>query len=927
MSYLYTTLVLHAHLPYVRHHEGRRIEERWLYEAMAESYIPLLWQLECPTTIRKWTLSLSPPLMEMLSDPLLQQRFLEYIHLTETLLQKELEQSNNHEEQSVIQFYIQRFRAVKETFHRYDQDLINAFVQFERLGKIECITTAASHAFLPYLTTEQGLKAQISEALHCFKRYFGKMPQGFWLPECGYSPEIDLMLSKEGISYTFVEEHALLHAKPAPSKGIGAPIKSPNGVVLFPRNKELSNKIWNSTFGYPGDLDYREFYRDIGYDRDYHYIKPFLPEGIRVDTGLKYFKITGLEQKHYYRRKWAEAKICQHAEDFSRCLENELVNNGKQSYPPYSLVLPFDAELFGHWWFEGPEWLQKILSTHQRKIEFITGSEYVTRHRMDLETCHVSFSSWGRNGYGEVWLNEKNEWIYRHAHRLEKELIKAIDHYKDGNELEILTLKQMVREWLLLTSSDWAFMLDKGQCETYAITRIEEHITNFMTLKNHLYSGTITSYKLLKMEIRNPFLTEIHLSNFCSSYIEEVKEVSHDNSRSGLDILMLSWEFPPLVIGGLSRHVFDLSRAFVKEGHKVTVLTSFVEGEPEFEEIQGVGVYRVQCLQPHATEFLDWIGSLNMALTIKAVELADEKNFDIIHAHDWLVAISAITLKNRLKKPLISTIHATEYGRNNGIYTELQQKIHDKEGELTSKSDAIIVCSDYMEEEVIRLFNLEPQKVNVFPNGVDPSMIKAEERNIPVMSDYKENYSHIVFSVGRIVQEKGFETVIEAAPIILKEYPQVLFLIAGKGPMLHSYQQKVMELGLDKNIIFVGYISDEERNMYFHECDITLFPSLYEPFGIVALEGMAAGKPTIVSETGGLKDLVIHGKTGLRMIPGNKESLASRVLLLLRNEHLAREIGKNGQHSVITTYSWEKIARDTSRLFKEILNIPINVRG
>ncbi|MFC4320776.1 1,4-alpha-glucan branching protein domain-containing protein [Litchfieldia salsa] len=925
---MYTSVVLHAHLPYVRHHSGNELEERWLYEAIAESYIPLIWKLENDTHQRKWTLSLSPTLMEMLSDPLLQKRFLDYIHNNQFLLQIEQLNTSESEELNVITFYMERYQAIMDTFVSYNHQLLNAFIKFEALGKIECITTSATHAILPYLMTQQGINAQIREGMNTFEKYFGKQPKGFWLPECAYSQEVDKVLSEAGIRYTFVDHHALLEAEPLPQMGSGAPVISPSGVVLFGRNQELSNQVWSATEGYPGDENYREFYRDVGFDRDESYIKPFLPEGIRVDTGLKYFKISGKEEKEYYRRDWAEAKVSEHGDDFLKRLEKTMILHGKQSYPPYTVVLPFDAELFGHWWFEGPEWLHQVASTHQSNIEFITGSDFLDRHLKDLETCHVSFSTWGRDGYGDVWLNEKNQWFYRHAHRMEMEIIHWVESLETCTKIEKLALEQMYREWLLYSSSDWAFMIDQGNCREYAMNRIEIHLNRFTSILQHLNEKTLTLEMLNEYRVEYPFLSSANLTYLQSSNGEKFGGIASQQLKSnGLKILMLSWEFPPLIVGGLSRHVFDLSRALVKAGHHVTVVTTFVEDHPIYEIIEGVEVYRVEGMNAHATDFLEWIGGLNISFAKLAIELEALVDFDIIHAHDWLVAMSATMLKDMLNKPLISTIHATEYGRNNGIYTDLQNKIHTKEEELTKASDAVIVCSDYMAEEVTELFKLEEHLVHVLPNGVDPEMLVVKNQGKSMVDEYKVQYSHIIFSVGRIVQEKGFETIIDAAPIILEEYPDVLFLIAGKGPMLQEYRDKVESLKLNRSIVFVGYISDEDRNRYFNVCDITLFPSLYEPFGIVALEGMVAGKPTIVSDTGGLKEIIIHGSTGLKMEPGAKESMAKEVLLLLRNPSLAGEIGLRGKNAAIGTYSWDKIANDTCELFKKKVYNTIHVRG
>jgi len=911
MNQIVSTFILHAHLPYVRDVQNNALEEIWLYEAMAETYIPLLWLLEKDSSQQKWTLSFSPTLMEMLADPLLQKRFITYVKRIESLLDLETETVVSQEEQELTHFYRNRYKQIKETFDKWNNNLLDAFRYYFESDKIECITTSASHAILPYLISEEGMRAQILEGLACFKRHFGKKPNGFWLPECAYTPEIDNILHKEGISYTFVDEHGVTSIVEYPENTV-FPIKSPNGIVLFPRNQKLSQKVWSSSSGYPGDVDYREFYRDLGHDREYDYISPFLHrEGIRSDTGVKYYCITGKEEKEFYNCELASFKVKQHAKDFIKALESE--QNSFTNHMLPSVVLPFDAELFGHWWFEGPDWLYEVFSK-SREVKYLTCSEYVKRYKDKVDTNTLSFSTWGRNGYGEVWLNEENAWFYRYSHHVEKELKIAVNDFAIGSELEKRTLRQMVREWLLLSGSDWAFMIDNKDCRQYAETRIVEHFSRFTALANHLYSQTITSDLINSFEQKYPFLSTIDLSVFQV----ENSLANYPINKNGLHVLMLSWEFPPMIVGGLARHVYDLSRELVKSGHIVTVVTTFVEGQPSYENFEGIHVYRVKGYQPNANDFLHWVGSFNMAFIDKVCELAQDLTFDIIHAHDWLVAVAAITLQSSLQKTLVATVHATEFGRNNGIFTYLQKKIHQKEERLAKEADSLIVCSDYMEDEVIRLFQLDPTKVHVLPNGVDPSMLKIDTHQYPSISlPFKEEYSHVIFSVGRIVPEKGFETIINAAPTILAKYPDVLFLIAGKGPMLYEYKRLVKNAGLDRNIIFLGYITDDERNRLFHECDMTLFPSLYEPFGIVALEGMVAGKPTIVSETGGLQDIVIHGQTGLIMCPGDAESLATQVMTLLDNKELSKRIGEQGKHAAETIYNWENIAIDTIQLYKE----------
>ena len=923
MTYMYTTLVLNAHLPYVRHREANHIEERRFFEALSDSYIPLLWILEDNEINRKWTISFSPSLIEMLTDPLMQRRFLNFLEKTESLLQIEMNETSNEKEAKLIKFYLSKYEKIKNTYLNWNQNLLLAFKHFFEVGKIECITTAASHAILPYLQTKQGVKAQIVEGIRCFHQHFGKRPKGFWLPECAYSPGIDRILYEEGILYTFVDAHALRNADPTPSKEIGAPIYSPHGIVLFPRNQELSNKVLDSNGGYASDHDYRHIEGKRQSSIVHH-------DGGRVDSRSEYHWITGnTEEKDCYVREWVEAKVQHHSEDFLNCLKVHAETNGSQCFPPHTVVLPFEAELFGYWWYEGPEWLQKVLSTQQENIEFITPLQFVNRHYQDLETCHVSFSTWGKDGYGDVWLNNENEWMYRHIHQIEKDIIRAVADFWSGNTDEVRALKQMVREWFLLSSSDWAHMIDNETTAIYATARFKEHVERYHKLRVALYSREVSDVFLTKIESDYPFLSEIDLSTFTSSqdlHLANELVIDSTNSKS-LNILLLTWEFPPRVVGGLARHVFDLSRALAKSGHNIYVITTYVEGHHEYEMMEGVHVYRVKGLQPHAEDFLQWVGSLNISLAEQAFELLKKIQFDIIHAHDWLVSVAAEAVKDKLQIPLITTIHATEYGRNNGIHSLMQTEIHRKEEQLINSSDSVIVCSEYMKNELISIFNVTEEKISVFPNGVDPLMIQEKSGSLQVNRHHGDTHSHIIFSVGRIVKEKGFETIIEAAPIILERYPTVLFIIAGKGPMLENYRQVVREKHLETNIRFIGFINDDERNHLLKQCDIVVIPSLYEPFGIVALEAMICNKPTVVSNTGGLKGIIEHGETGLTMLPGNPGSLAKEVLTLIENKQLAKEIAKKGKLMVTTTFSWEKVAKDTSNLFQEKVFNHNNIRG
>jgi glycogen synthase len=389
-----------------------------------------------------------------------------------------------------------------------------------------------------------------------------------------------------------------------------------------------------------------------------------------------------------------------------------------------------------------------------------------------------------------------------------------------------------------------------------------------------------------------------------------------------LKILIVTWEYPPNVVGGLSRHVYGLSVHLAQLGHEVHVITAGNGGLSAYEIVNGVHVHRVIPLNNQDDDFLSWIAGLNLAISFKAVKLAEKIKFDIVHAHDWLVGTSALTLKEELSIPLLTTIHATEHGRNNGIYTEMQQFIHNKEKKLIMESDQIIVCSSYMRDELLTISELSEKKIAIVPNGIEPSAGKINSNEIyPFIQNRK-----YVFSLGRMVKEKGFETIIEAAQLAKKNRRNVYFVIAGKGPMLERYRKMVSERQLDHYIAFIGYVSDEQRDALLVNSEFAVFPSLYEPFGIVALEAMIHGKPTIVSDTGGLKGIIMDKQTGLLMDTGNAESLLANIDFLLQNPEKAVGIGEKGRQIVKSLYGWKRIASQTVKIMEEtMLNKRANV--
>ena len=387
-----------------------------------------------------------------------------------------------------------------------------------------------------------------------------------------------------------------------------------------------------------------------------------------------------------------------------------------------------------------------------------------------------------------------------------------------------------------------------------------------------------------------------------------------------MKILMLSWEYPPRVVGGIARVVHDLSHRLIRDGHDVTVITYRDGNVPYEENDEGVKVYRVDNFMIQPNNFIDWIMQLNFNMVAKAGEIiAKEGNFDVIHAHDWLVAYAAKTLKYAYNTPIVSTIHATEAGRNSGIRGEQQKYINDTEWMLTYESSEVIVNSNYMKNELQRLFGLPFEKINVVPNGVDLDIFDNVERDYDFRRQYAMDNERIILFVGRLVYEKGVQNLIAAMPKILSNYHDAKLIIAGKGPMLDELRNEVNSLGLGNKVYFTGYLNSKQVKKMYKAADIAVFPSTYEPFGIVALEAMLSENPVVVSDVGGLNEIVDHGVNGMKSYAGNANSIADSILTLLFDHKLCDEITKNAKQKVKTQYNWLKIAQDTHFTYQKAI--------
>ena len=387
-----------------------------------------------------------------------------------------------------------------------------------------------------------------------------------------------------------------------------------------------------------------------------------------------------------------------------------------------------------------------------------------------------------------------------------------------------------------------------------------------------------------------------------------------------MKILMLTWEYPPRVVGGIARVVYDISRTLLKDGHDVTVVT-YREGDtPYFEDDKGVKVYRVDNYMINPNNFIDWIMQLNFNMVAKVNEIMKEQGeFDVIHAHDWLVANAAKTLKHSFDIPIVATIHATEAGRNSGIREPNQKYINDTEWMLTYEANEVIVNSNYMKSEVQRLFGLPFEKINVVPNGVNLNKFTGMDRDYSFRRKYAMDNEKIILFMGRLVYEKGVQNLIAAMPKVLASYHDAKLVIAGKGGMLDELKAQADYLGISNKVYFAGYMNGKDVERMYKAADISVFPSTYEPFGIVALEGMLAERPIVVSDAGGLGEIVEHRVTGMKSYCGNPNSIADSILELLFNPELCDNIVKNAKIKVKENYNWQKIAQDTHFTYQKAI--------
>lgn len=514
----YWSLVLHQHLPFVRHPEyDVALEEQWFYEAVVSVYtqiLHLMWRLERDKVDFRLTVSLTPPLLSMMQDPDLRVRASRHIHELLTLATRERNRAAGGPHQDALDDALRRVWAAKEVFDAYEGDLTKGYKAFQDAGKLEVITCAATHFILPlFKHLPETERAQLRLAIRQYERVFGRPPRGIWLPENAWTPGLDDFLAAEGINWTLVTTKGLKAGDTRPFYGAAAPVVTPGGVAMFPIDEETRFRIWSREHGFPGAPNYKEWYRDLGYDLPWDELPEYWKTaGVRRNTGLKLHAIgpkgASLGEKPPYVPAWAQETVEAQAGQFvfergAQANYYRGLHGGQKS----CIVSAYDAELFGHWWEEGPSFLESVFRRmlhDQREVRPVTPSEYLAEYPRHQKMVPGA-SSWGKEDYFQTWVEERefqpNSWVWRHLYRLCGKMSDLATRFRDEPDtLKRRALNQAARCLVLAGASDWGFLISTGQAVRYSEVQIVTHLDRAKELMRQVETNSVVHSYLEPIE-------------------------------------------------------------------------------------------------------------------------------------------------------------------------------------------------------------------------------------------------------------------------------------------------------------------------------------------------------------------------------------------------------------------------------------------
>ena len=519
----YLLIVLNTHMPFVHSPEvGYSSEETWLFEAMTECYIPLIrvfQKLYADGIDFRITQSLTPCLLSMLANIEVQDRYLQYLddHIRLAVAETTRLQAQPRLRR-LAYAYVEHYTQLREYFvQHWRKNLLAAFKALNDSGKVALLTSGATHAYFPlWELYPQMVDVQIRIGVQQYRQAFDRDPLGFWLPECAFYPGVDRLLRKSGLRYFFLDSHGLLNGHPRPKYGVYAPIHCPSDVAAFGRDWESHDLVWLKDKGYPGDAHYLDHDRDIGYELPEDYLFPFTHCEHRIPTGIKYHRLGAVWGSDVYEPEAAIARCDAHADHFVHRCQEQVERLYQQLGKKPVIVALFDTEHFGHWWHEGPTWLDlaiRKLACDQHTVKLVTGADYLTMYPTN-QVVMPSMSSWGYQGYNETWLMGRNHWIYPQLYAAVEDFEHLLSLFPSPQADIRLALNQYLRELLLAQSSDWAFILHQETAQNYAAGRVKAHIENMTKIYQQVRQQTPDKQWLIALQKETPLFSEMDLLTY-----------------------------------------------------------------------------------------------------------------------------------------------------------------------------------------------------------------------------------------------------------------------------------------------------------------------------------------------------------------------------------------------------------------------------
>ncbi len=972
--------VLHTHLPWLKGHGQWPVGEEWLFQAWATSWLPvtdLLLRLADEGHTDVLTLGVTPMVAAQVDDERLRAEVGSWLA---SAMWRSWEQAHHHhmgeEVTALHDHHWQRFRGLLDCWERIEArgGLLAVWADLDRRGVIEVLGGPATHPYQPLVDDADLLTAQLEIGLDAHAAWLGRRPTGIWAPECGYRPAgpvgdasvaptsvdehgtptlvrdgaslpgLAEIWAAAGVTHTLVDATTIIRAAggveqdwttrpdPDPLTGDGARIGA-SDVVAYARDLSVAYHVWSPDAGYPGGDWYLDFHSHgtWGTHPSWRVTSRTTPPGAKA----------------IYEPARAAAAVDVDADHFTQVLRTTLADR-----PGDLVVAAYDTELFGHWWYEGVAWLEAVLRRVHADPELCTTTLETRRRRHEVERrLDLPESSWGFAKGHATWATPETAPMWARLRQLEARARQVLAAGDGPDEVR----EQLARELLQAQCSDWPFLVTRGGSPEYALWRFGQHADHVDALCDGLERAP-DSHSLVAEARRMRELTSAPhdvrpLLDRLAGARSEARSIGEAPRPAGsitsldatatddtprkdharMRILLLSWEYPPRVVGGLGRHVAALSRTLAAAGHEVHVVTRDHPDAPAEEWLDdGIHVVRVAEAPPFIpfSDLISWVLAFNNGVQAAAQRICTQYDIDVVHAHDWLVAYAAAALKGTHDLPLVATVHATEYGRHQGwLPGPMNKLIHQVEWWLTYEARRVVTCSRYMREQVNRIFELPADKVDVIPNGVAVQDYALPRPEVDAFRARVCPDARMVLFAGRLEYEKGVQTVLHTLIRLNAEVGPVHFFIAGTGTYSDELRKMVDELGVGDHVTFTGFLEDEELRLHYAAADVAVAPSIYEPFGLVAIEAMACGTPVVVGDTGGLREIVSEGDTGLRVRPDDPDALADALVEVLTDEVLAARLVDAARHVIHERYDWARVADRTLATYVAAIEQERELRG